>query len=199
MDAAQQPANDVPETLSWVEICERYPDQWVCLVEIDEINDTDFDFRTARVVGHGKSRRESLDQADPWLAQYEEFARYHTGSRSNTTRLPDGELLLLSPNLDGRLVPDQMPRDDVAVPAPPSGEPFISEPLTWEQICERFPNEWVCLVEMEGITDTEFEFRTARVVGYGKTRRQPLDQASRVLEMYDGFGHLFTGLSRLSR
>lgn len=74
--------------------------------------------------------------------------------------------------------------------------PFISEPLTWEQICERYPNEWVCLVEMEGITDTEFEFRTARVVGHGKTRRQPLDQATRILETYDGFGHLFTGLSR---
>lgn len=100
--------------------------------------------------------------------------------------------MLLAPNLIGEIEYSEVPRNDVAISAPPPAEPFLSEPLTWEQICERYPNEWVCLVEMEGITDTEFEFRTARVVGHGKTRRQPLDQASRILETYDGFGHLFT-------
>jgi hypothetical protein len=27
--------------------------------------------------------------------------------------------------------------------------PEISEPLTWTEICERYPDEWVCLVEMD--------------------------------------------------
>ena len=70
-------------------------------------------------------------------------------------------------------------------------EPFISEPLTWEQICELYPNEWVCLVEIDNINDTDFDFRTARVVGHGKTRREPLDQARPLLERYEGFGHYF--------
>jgi hypothetical protein len=64
--------------LTWEEICDRYPNEWVCLVEIDEINDTDFEFRTARVVGHGKTRRAPLEQARPYLEQYAGFARYHT-------------------------------------------------------------------------------------------------------------------------
>lgn len=38
--------------------------------------------------------------------------------------------------------------------------PFLSEPLTWEQICERYPDEWVCLVEIDEINDTDFDFRT---------------------------------------
>ena len=45
----------------------------------------------------------------------------------------------------------------------------ISEPLTWDEICARYPEQWVCLVEMQGITDTEFEFSRARVVGHGKS------------------------------
>jgi len=70
--------------------------------------------------------------------------------------------------------------------------PFISEPLTWEQICDRYPNEWVCLVEIDKINDTDFDFRTARVVGHGKTRREPLIQARPFRERYGGLGHYFT-------
>jgi hypothetical protein len=76
----------------------------------------------------------------------------------------------------------------------PVEAPFISEPLTWEQICERYPNQWVCLVEMEGITDTEFEFHTARVVGYGKTRREPLDQSRPLWDQYPTMGHFHTSI-----
>ncbi|HEX3766621.1 MAG TPA: hypothetical protein VHW23_48335 [Kofleriaceae bacterium] len=72
--------------------------------------------------------------------------------------------------------------------------PFISEPLTWEQICERYPDQWVCLVEMDKINDTDFDFRTARVVGHGKTRRDPLDQARPLCEQYELIGHYFTRL-----
>jgi hypothetical protein len=78
--------------------------------------------------------------------------------------------------------------------AQPVEAPFISEPLTWEQICERYPNQWVCLVEMDHINDTDFEFRTARVVGYGKTRREPLDQARPFEEQYTTMGHFHTSI-----
>ena len=69
----------ISEPLTWKQICERYPDEWVCLVEIDSVNDTDFEFRSARIIGHGKTRREPLEQARPFRAQYEEIGHYFTG------------------------------------------------------------------------------------------------------------------------
>ena len=46
------------ERLSWEEIRRRYPDEWVMMVEVDWLSDDDPDFRTAAVVGHGKTRAE---------------------------------------------------------------------------------------------------------------------------------------------
>lgn len=54
--------------------------------------------------------------------------------------------------------------------------PQISEPLTWEEICSRHPDEWVCLVEIDFAHPNGLEFRS-RVIGRGKTRRAPFDQA----------------------
>ncbi len=74
----------------------------------------------------------------------------------------------------------------------PIAVPFMSEPLTWEQICDRYPNQWVCLVEMDKLNDTDFDFRTARVVGNGRTRRKPLVQARPFRDRYELIGHYFT-------
>lgn len=65
--------------MSWKEICEKYPDEWVALVEIDWVNDRDFDFRSARVAGHGKRRRQPMTQAELLWARYEEIGHYFTG------------------------------------------------------------------------------------------------------------------------
>lgn len=70
--------------------------------------------------------------------------------------------------------------------------PTISEPLTWDQICARYPDEWVCLVEIDRPEPQNFEFRTARVVGHGKTRREPFEQAQPWWEHYNSMGHYFT-------
>jgi hypothetical protein len=69
----------------------------------------------------------------------------------------------------------------------------ISEPLKWAEICARYPNEWVCLVEIDRVHPNGFEFRTARVVGHGKTRRAPFDQALPLRDRYKVFGHYYTG------
>jgi hypothetical protein len=45
------------ERLTWNEICRRYPDEWVVLVETEWVNDTDFEFRSAVVVAHHNSRK----------------------------------------------------------------------------------------------------------------------------------------------
>jgi hypothetical protein len=77
----------VSEPMSWKEICERYPDEWVALVEIDWVNDTDFDFRSARVASHGKRRKEPMVQAEPLWARYDEIGHYFTG-RARAPRSP---------------------------------------------------------------------------------------------------------------
>jgi len=74
--------------------------------------------------------------------------------------------------------------------------PFISDPLTWQQICERYPDEWVCLVEIDRPEDNNFAFRSARVVGHGKHPRDPFVQARPFNEEYESMGHYFTGRVR---
>jgi hypothetical protein len=69
----------ISEPLTWAEICERYAEQWVCLVEIDRLHRNNFAFRTARVVGHGATRRDPLVQARPWWDHYKEIGHYFTG------------------------------------------------------------------------------------------------------------------------
>jgi hypothetical protein len=82
MSAAEKIASTITEPLTWTEICERYPAQRVCLVEMDRIHPHGFAFRTARVVGHGKTRREAFEQARWWGDHYEEIGHYFTGKVS---------------------------------------------------------------------------------------------------------------------
>jgi hypothetical protein len=78
----------------------------------------------------------------------------------------------------------------------PNPRPFISEPLTWEQICDRYPDQWVCLVEVDHLNDRDFEFYTGRVVGHGATRKEPLEQAKAFGDTYLSIAHYHTSLFR---
>jgi len=69
----------ISEPLTWTQICERYPEQWVCLVEFDRIDPGRFAFRAARVVGHSKQRRAAVEQSRPWWKSYEEIGQHFTG------------------------------------------------------------------------------------------------------------------------
>lgn len=82
------------------------------------------------------------------------------------------------------------------LPAPAeaaSAAALVSEPLTWAEICALYPDEWVCLVDIEGQNETDFEFTTARVAGHGKTRKEPLVQARPARAQYGSVGHYYTG------
>jgi hypothetical protein len=79
MSAAEVLAPEISEPLTWAEISARHPDEWVCLVEMDRVDPNNFEFRTARVIGHGKTRREPVDQAMAWRAEYEFIGHYFTG------------------------------------------------------------------------------------------------------------------------
>jgi hypothetical protein len=70
----------------------------------------------------------------------------------------------------------------------------ISEPLTWEQICERYPDQWVVLVEIERPDgDHNARMRTARIAGTGRTRREAFDRAQPFKRGYSGCANRFTG------
>ena len=72
--------------------------------------------------------------------------------------------------------------------------PLASEPMTWAEICRRYPEEWVALVEIDWINDRDFAFRSARVSGHGATRRAPMVRPR--WDWYPSIGHFFTGVQR---
>ncbi len=79
-----------PERLTWPEICQRYPDEWVMLVDLDEDED-DPAIRSAVVIGHGPSRKALF------AATYESLAARRTTSACRFTgeqRTPAGSLFL---------------------------------------------------------------------------------------------------------
>jgi hypothetical protein len=75
-------------------------------------------------------------------------------------------------------------------------EPSLSEPMTWNEICATYPDEWVALVEIDWVNDRDFAFSRARVAGHGKRRREPMVQAEPLWSRYEEIGHYFTGRTR---
>lgn len=79
MDAVRELAPEISEPMTWAEICAQYPEQRVCLVEIDHVRPHSFGFRTARVIGYGETPDEAFERARPWRAHYEQIGHYFTG------------------------------------------------------------------------------------------------------------------------
>ena len=179
------------EPLTWEQICERHPEQWVVLVEIDRPEgDHNVKFGTARVAGTGKTRREPLDQARPLLSAYRAFGHYYTGPiRARLIRefVPPPAFIVQD---KAELWPPQGSDDDAQAS---TSEPVISDPMSWNQICEKYPEQWVLLVEMEWLGTSGFEFQTARIIARGKTRDEPLAQARPWRSRFSSFCHFFTG------
>lgn len=65
--------------LSWEEVCARYPDQWVVLVEFDWIDRNGGGFRTARVLGQGATRKEANRVITPLPEWIRHFWTRYTG------------------------------------------------------------------------------------------------------------------------
>jgi hypothetical protein len=79
MVTAESLESAISDTLSWAEICERHPDEWVCLVEIKHTRPNDTRIVSARVVGHGKTKREPIEQAKIWWHHYSTIGHFYTG------------------------------------------------------------------------------------------------------------------------
>ncbi|HEX3764497.1 MAG TPA: hypothetical protein VHW23_37635 [Kofleriaceae bacterium] len=71
------------ERLTWKEICERYPDEWAVLVEMDwgddDDDDIDFESGTAIVLGHFKSRKEASPFIKAAFQHYNDIGSFWTG------------------------------------------------------------------------------------------------------------------------
>ncbi|HET9624916.1 MAG TPA: hypothetical protein VFP84_26290 [Kofleriaceae bacterium] len=87
MSVAQQ----VSEPMTWSEICERFPEQWIALVELDWADEHDEPFRTALVAGHG-SRHEALSQAKPLRKLFSPIGPFFTGAKGTSPAAPASEL-----------------------------------------------------------------------------------------------------------
>jgi hypothetical protein len=78
MNTAEKIAPSISEPLSWAEICARYPDEWVSMVELEH-DPNGAKSRSGRVIGHGKTRRESLEQVHTWWKTYPVIGHFFTG------------------------------------------------------------------------------------------------------------------------
>lgn len=75
-----------------------------------------------------------------------------------------------------------------------SDDSTVSEPMSWSEIRERFPDQWIALVALDWADERDEPFYTALVAGRG-SRTEALDQAKPLLELFDQLGVFFTGNS----
>jgi hypothetical protein len=102
MNAVAPLIPDDTETLSWEEICARYPDQYVCLVDVVHPRRGDPDIVTARVVGRGTTHDAAFEPIRDLDAKYPRFSiRFTSESTTPLIRpsfvLDDDDLQLLQP------------------------------------------------------------------------------------------------------
>ena len=76
MDVAKRLTSPMSERMSWVEICQSYSNEWVCLLDIE--HEADGSIRSARLVGHDPSIRQALAQVG---APHTDAALMHTRGR----------------------------------------------------------------------------------------------------------------------
>lgn len=81
-------ATDVPERLSWEEICRRFLESWVIVADADWVNDTDFEFATAEVLAHHARRRDASPDVNAARVAGREVGCFWTGEvRGPSARL----------------------------------------------------------------------------------------------------------------
>lgn len=68
----------------------------------------------------------------------------------------------------------------------------VSEPMTWSEICVRFPQQWIALIALDWTDDRDEPYRTALIAGSG-TRREAMAQARPLVRLFSPLGPFFTG------
>ncbi len=87
VNAAEQLVRSAPEPLTWAEICARYPDQFVCLVDVVPIEPRSPEIHTAQIVGYGPTRRAAFDPIRN-TRKYSRWSVVFTGECTKPLRRP---------------------------------------------------------------------------------------------------------------
>jgi hypothetical protein len=87
MDAARPLVAVETTSLAWVEICKRYPDQFVCLVDAIPVELRNPKIVSGRVVGHGPTRTAAFAHIRDDLP-YAEWTVVFTGRSRKPLRRP---------------------------------------------------------------------------------------------------------------
>ncbi|HEX3764498.1 MAG TPA: hypothetical protein VHW23_37640 [Kofleriaceae bacterium] len=79
-------------------------------------------------------------------------------------------------------------------------DPQKSERLTWKQICERYPDEWAVVVDMDWEDDCDVTLTTgtALVIGHFKSRKEASPFIKAAFQHYNEIGSFWTGEIRIS-
>ena len=85
--ANQENEVEPTEPLTWAVICARYPDQFVCLVDVVTAEPRSPTIVTGRVVGNGPTRREAFDPIRNEL-RYTTWTVIYTGTSKRPLRRP---------------------------------------------------------------------------------------------------------------
>jgi hypothetical protein len=79
-DTSHTPATtNAHERLPWDEICHRYPDEWVVLVEFERPDPHDLAFHAAVVLAHHKTSKEASPDVKEAFKHYNEAGSFFTG------------------------------------------------------------------------------------------------------------------------
>jgi hypothetical protein len=78
MTSVEKLASEPSDRLAWQEICERYADSWVCIVD-REVSPDGSTVVSGRVVAHSRVRVELLHQTAGWETRYPGLGHYFTG------------------------------------------------------------------------------------------------------------------------
>lgn len=77
---------------------------------------------------------------------------------------------------------------------PRNASPIESEVLTWDQICARYPDRFVCLVDTVYPENGSPQIVSARVVGHGATRDIAFAPIRYLEKEYPRFSIRYTGV-----
>jgi hypothetical protein len=68
------------------------------------------------------------------------------------------------------------------------------EPLSWAEICRRFPAQWVALLEVDWVDEARFVVRTALVAGSGALRSEATNRSRKLRSRFEQVDLCYTGI-----
>ena len=166
------------ERMTWEEIRERYAGRWVVLVEQELQADDSLQLRTARVLTCAASRAEAVSRAHPAVRAFAGYGCRYTGER----RGPPGE------------VEPAPVRAEVRAAA--AETVTTGERMTWKQICARYPEQWVVMVDHDWQPQNATELGSARVLAVGSSRIEAKERARSQIDSFFEWGCHYTGPRR---